>query len=90
EFNSLRLKNSHQLDIRIDKEFYFKKWVLNLYADVQNAYIFKSESEPIYTNKDTSGNVMINPTDNSRYILRELNDNVSGTILPTIGIIIKI
>jgi hypothetical protein len=30
-YNSNRLKDSHQLDIRIDKEFYFKKWVLNLY-----------------------------------------------------------
>lgn len=89
-YNSMRLKNSHQLDVRVDKEIYFKKWVLNLYADVQNVYIFKSESEPIYTNKDTDGNVMINPTDNTRYQLRELNDNVNGTILPTIGIILKL
>ena len=86
----MRLKNSHQLDIRIDKEFYFKKWVLNLYADVQNAYIFKSESTPIYTNKDVDGNVMNNPNDPTRYEIRELNDNVNGTILPTIGLIIKI
>jgi len=89
-YNSMRLKNSHQLDIRIDKEFYFKKWVLNLYADVQNAYIFKSESTPIYTNKDVDGNVMTNPNDPNRYEIRELNDNVNGSILPTIGLIIKI
>lgn len=91
KYNSLRLKDSHQLDVRIDKEFYFKKWVLNLYADVQNAYIFKSENVPVYTNKDkTTGDAVTDPTDASRYVLRTLDDNYSGTILPTIGLIIKI
>lgn len=31
-FNSLWLKDSHQLDLRIDKEFYFNRWLLNLYC----------------------------------------------------------
>jgi outer membrane receptor for ferrienterochelin and colicin len=91
QYNSLRLKDSHQLDIRIDKELYFKKWVLNLYADVQNAYIFKSENKPVYTNKDKmSGEAVTDPNDSSKYILRTLDDNFSGTILPTIGLIFKI
>jgi hypothetical protein len=30
----------------VDKEFYFKKWVMNLYADIQNVYGFKTQSEP--------------------------------------------
>jgi hypothetical protein len=87
-FNSNRLKDSHQLDIRIDKEFYFKKWVLNLYTDIQNAYIFKTQGIPIYTNKDADGNVMIKDANN--YQLRQLDDNFNGTILPTIGLIFKI
>lgn len=89
-YNANRLKDSHQLDIRVDKEFYFKKWVLNLYADVQNAYIFKSESAPVYTNKDKDGNVKFNTNDPSKYELRQLDDNFNGTILPTIGLIIKL
>lgn len=89
-YNSNRLKDSHQLDIRIDKEFYFKKWVLNLYTDVQNAYIFKSQSAPIWTNKDTNGNIIPPTGIPERYQLRQLDDNFSGTILPTIGLIIKI
>ncbi len=88
-FNSLRLRNAHQLDVRVDKEFYFKKWVLNLYADVQNAYNFQSQNVPIYTNKDRYGDVMTDPNDPSRQQLRILEIN-SGTILPTIGLIIKI
>lgn len=87
-YNAKRLNDSHQLDIRIDKEFYFKKWVLNLYTDIQNAYIFKTQGIPIYTNKDTDGNVMIKDANN--YQLRQLDDNFNGTILPTIGLIFKI
>jgi len=86
-FNSMRLDNTHQLDLRIDKEFYFEKWVLNVYTDIQNAYAFKTEGSPIYTNKDTDGNVVYKDADN--YQLRQLDDNYNGTLLPTIGIIIK-
>jgi outer membrane receptor for ferrienterochelin and colicin len=91
QYNSRRLKDSHQLDIRIDKEFYFKKWVLNLYTDIQNAYVFKTQGVPIWTNKDkVTGEPVIDPTDNTRYKLREVEDNLNGTLLPTIGLIIKI
>ena len=89
-FNSLRLKNSHQLDIRIDKEFYFKKWVLNLYTDIQNAYNFKSQSPPIYTNRDAEGNILKHPSNREDLQGLRMIETYNGTILPTIGIIIKI
>lgn len=88
-YNTLRLRNSHQLDLRIDKEFYFKKWMLNFYVDVQNAYNFQSENPPIYTNKDLDGRVMEDPADPRRQRLREI-ETYSGTVLPTIGIMVKI
>ena len=89
-FNSLRLPNAHQLDVRLDKEFYFKKWVLNLYTDIQNAYNFQTKGTPIYTNKDVNGNILPDPNgDPARQGLREF-EAYSGTILPTIGLIIKI
>lgn len=88
-FNQLRLPASHQLDVRIDKEFYFKKWMLNLYVDVQNVYNFKSTNAPIYTNKDEEGRVMDDPLDpQNRQKIRQLNV-FYGTVLPTIGIITK-
>jgi hypothetical protein len=37
-FNSLRLPAAHQLDLRVDKEFYFRQWAFNLYFDMQNIY----------------------------------------------------
>ena len=90
KFNSLSLPDAHQLDIRIDKEFYFKKWVLNLYTDIQNVYNFKTQGAPIYTNLDTNGNVISDANgDPTKQGLRTL-ESFGGTILPTIGIIIKI
>ena len=99
KFNSLQLPNTHQLDMRIDKEFYFKKWVLNLYTDIQNVYNFKTQGAPIYTNisttptLDAQGNKVYlpvtDPANPSKYVLRTIG-NFAGTILPTIGLIIKI
>lgn len=89
-FNSLSLAPTHQLDIRIDKEFYFKKWVLNFYTDIQNVYNFKTPGEPIYTNLDQSGVLIPDPDgDSSKQGLRTF-ESFGGNILPTIGLIIKI
>ena len=89
-FNTLSLPATHQLDIRIDKEFYFKKWVLNVYTDIQNVYNHKTQSAPIYTNLDVNGTVIpdING-DTNKQGLRTF-ETLGGTILPTIGIIIKL
>lgn len=89
-FNELRLAAFHQLDIRIDKTYFFPKWSLNLYVDVQNVYNFKSENPPNYTNLDPSGNkVYADPPANQHYQLRQI-DSDTGIILPSIGIIVEI
>lgn len=89
-YNTLRLDDSHQLDLRVDKEFYYKKWMLNMYMDIQNAYNFQSQNPPIYTNRNPGGQVMDDPANpQERQLLREI-ETYSGTVLPTIGIIIKI
>jgi len=43
QINSLRLAPFHQLDVRVDKRFYFKRWSLMAYIDIQNAYGFQAE-----------------------------------------------
>ena len=88
-FNTLRLPAKHQLDLRLDKEFYFKHWMLNLYVDIQNAYLSSYVSSPIYTNQDASGQVMDDPTDPQRQQLRQL-DYYSKLIFPTLGLIVKL
>jgi len=87
KFNSLRFKPFHQLDIRIDKSFFFKKWSLVVYADVQNVYNFQAEQQEFLLNTDINGKVMFDPNDPTRYILRSVQ-STAGTVLPTLGIII--
>ena len=87
-YNTLRLSDSHQLDMRLDKEFYFRKMMLNFYLDVQNVYNFQSENSPIYTNKDVNGRVMDDPSDPEKHLLRQI-ETYAGTVLPAIGVMIK-
>jgi hypothetical protein len=83
-FNSGRLKGFSQLDIRIDKQFYFDRWSLMLYLDVQNVYNYKAEQPPILVlDPDQTGALP------GRYNLKFI-DGDAGTVLPTIGIIIEI
>ncbi len=91
KFNSERLKGFNQLDIRIDKQFYFDRWSLMLYVDVQNVLNFKAQQPSILVlqTDDTTGAPLINPTDPQRYLLKYI-DGDSGIVLPTIGIIIEI
>jgi len=85
KYNSLRLGPYHQLDIRIDKEFFFNKWSLITYMDIQNVYNFKAPSAPTYI-VDDNVPVTHNP---DRYTLKKLETTTGGTILPTVGIIVQ-
>jgi hypothetical protein len=88
-FNSERLKAFHQLDIRIDKQYFFKRWSLMLYVDVQNVYNHKSDQPAILLREsDSNGNPVTDPLDPLKYSLKFI-DGESGTVLPTIGIIIE-
>jgi hypothetical protein len=88
-FNTLRLKGFHQLDLRVDKGYYFKGWTLMLYVDVQNIYNHQADQPPILIQEtDSNGNPVTDPSDPSRYLLKYI-DGSSGTVLPTIGIIVE-
>ncbi|HKK09808.1 MAG TPA: hypothetical protein VJ939_03175, partial [Bacteroidales bacterium] len=87
-FNELRLGAFHQLDIRVDKSFYFDKWTLGLYLDIQNAYNFQAENQDILTNLDENGNPNVDPQNPQEYNLRRIEQE-SGTVLPTIGIVVE-
>ncbi len=89
-FNSERLKGFNQLDIRIDKQFYFDRWSLMLYVDVQNVLNYKAEQPAILIlDTDDAGIPKVNPIDPDRYVLKFIEGDL-GTVLPTIGIIIEI
>lgn len=87
-YNSQRLNAFHQLDIRLDKQYFFNKWSLMLYADVQNAYNHKAD-QPALLVRVTDGNApQDDPSDPSKYNLKFIDGDVA-TVLPTIGVIIE-
>lgn len=89
-FNELRLKSFHQLDIRVDKQYYFNKWSLMVYLDIQNLYNFKSDQQDFLVNTQPDGSVQTFTDDqgNLRYKLRSIKSE-SGTVLPTVGVMIE-
>ncbi|HSH51000.1 MAG TPA: TonB-dependent receptor [Bacteroidales bacterium] len=90
QFNALRLDPFHQLDIRIDKQYFFEKWSLMFYIDVQNVYNFKSdEPDKLITQTDQNGNILIDPNDPKRYDLKRIESDGTGTVLPSLGIIVQ-
>ncbi len=89
QINAIRLDPFHQLDLRIDKKYYFNRWNLNWYVDIQNLYNFQAEQAPILIPvRDDAGNILVNPNDPTRYQLK-LIENPAGSILPTVGIIVE-
>lgn len=90
QFNTLRLDPFHQLDIRIDKQYFFDKWSIMFYVDIQNLYNFKSdEPDKLITQTDENGDLLIDPENPAKYDLKRIESNGSGTILPTLGIIVQ-
>ncbi|MEM7370855.1 MAG: TonB-dependent receptor [Bacteroidota bacterium] len=88
QLNSERTKAYHQLDIRIDKKWFFDKWSFNLYFDMQNAYVYSIAGPPILdVVKDEAGIPQVNTYDTSRYQTRFLENDL-GIIQPTVGIVI--
>lgn len=86
--NTERLPLTHGLDIRVDKKWYFKKWSLNAYLDIQNIYNFQAQSQPyIDVYRDDNGNPIEDPNNSSAYLTREI-ENFSGTVLPSIGLMV--
>ncbi len=87
--NTKRLKSFHQLDVRVDKKYYYKKINLNFYVDIQNLYNFKTDAPPILdVMRDANNSILIDPNDPTKYQATLLND-ASGSILPTIGIVVE-
>lgn len=86
-FNENRLKSFHQLDLRIDKQYFFDNFSLMFYLDIQNAYNFQAELAPnLLRETDENGTPL--PAENGVYQLKELR-NSTGTVLPSIGIMFE-
>lgn len=86
-FNENRLSAFHQLDLRIDKQYFFDNFSLMFYLDIQNVYNFQAQLPPnLLRETDQDGNPL--PAQDGEYKLKELR-NTTGTVLPSIGIMFE-
>lgn len=86
-FNSQRLKEFHQLDVRIDKQYFFSSFSLMFYLDIQNVYNYQAQLVPnLLRIEDEPAFIDANGVE--RYNLKQIN-NTSGTLLPSIGIMFE-
>ena len=86
-YNGSRLDPYWQLDLRVDKNFYFPKWTLGLYLDLQNVTFSKIRQPDAYLSTGEIVNPEALPPD-QRYAL-EVLELYSGTIVPAIGVTVE-
>jgi len=86
--NAKRFAPFHQLDVRIDKAFYLEKLTAKFYIDIQNLYNFQAEQQDILVRERNENGEFILTDNGTRYQLKRV-ENTTGTVLPTIGIIIE-
>ena len=87
KYNQGRLDPYYQIDIRVDKNFYFRRWTLGLYLDLQNVTFSKIRQPDAYL----STGEIVNPDAlplAQRYALETL-ELWSGTIVPALGVTVE-
>lgn len=86
-YNRQRLDPYYQIDIRVDKNFYFRKWTLGFYLDLQNVTFSKIRQPDVYLSTGEILNPDAVPSE-QRYELEKL-ELWSGTMIPAIGVTIE-
>lgn len=99
QINTQRRGFSNGLDLRIDKKWFFTKWELNLFLDLQNVTAATVATNRLILDRplDDTGlpigdGIIVNPNDpidQQRFLVKNIPDN-NGTVLPTLGIIISL
>ena len=94
QLNSLRGNTAHQLDIRAEKKWIFKKWQLTAYMDVVNIYGSKNPSALPVVNlqRDANDNgIVANPSapQNQQYYLLDVGTSDRSMPLPYFGFIFE-
>lgn len=88
--NTQRGSSFYQVDVRLDKKWFFKKWSLNIFLDIQN---FTNAQVKFQDNidivRDEQGSPVPNPNNPGLYQAKFL-ENISGNVLPSIGIIVEL
>lgn len=86
-YNEGRLDPYFQLDLRVDKNFYFRKWTLGLYLDLQNVTFSRIRQPDAYLTTGIIENPEAQPAD-QLYELERL-ELWSGNLVPAIGVTVE-
>ncbi len=87
QYNTLRNPSYTQLDLRVDKTFYLKKYMLGLYVDMQNVTRSSFKNQDVIV---STGNIINpqDPVDQQHYEMKSLKRS-SASIIPTIGVTVE-
>ena len=86
--NAERLGTFSQLDVRVDKVWYFKRSSLNLYMDIQNFLNKEYVGQPtLIASQDAAGNLIKDPNAALPSYRGEYLTNSTGFLQPSIGVI---
>ena len=89
-YNGMKMPVYHQLDLWVDKVWYFNKWRLGFYLDIQNLYNYKAAGQEILMPEiGADGQYMPDPNKPGHYKMQHIAHDIGGTILPTLGITIE-
>ena len=86
-YNTERLAAFGQLDLRIDKTFYFRRCMLGLYIDLQNVTASRLERPDVLMSTGVIANPAA-PADEQRYLMKYIGQS-SGTLIPTLGVTVE-
>jgi outer membrane receptor for ferrienterochelin and colicin len=86
-YNTRYLGVFSQLDLRLDKNFYFNKFALKVYVDIQNALNTRFRNADVLVSTGT----ILNPDApyiQQRYMMKKI-ELTEGTLVPTLGITVE-
>ena len=86
-YNTERLSSFAQLDLRIDKNYYFKQWRLGWYVSIQNVTGSKLKQQDAFLSTGIIENPSA-PMTEQRYKLRTVKQE-TGSIIPSIGVTVE-
>lgn len=86
-YNTERLSNFTQIDLRVDKNYYFRRWRLGVYIDLQNVMASKLKQPDVLMSTGEIENPSA-PLAEQKYKMKYLKQE-SGTLIPTLGITVE-